>query len=506
MPDPFATNVVYLDRLLRVAEFDRIRARASGSSGLLAPPPNVDRFPFVLGKNLTLERISSIMRLCTSGYRQQYCDLVNELLERDPHAYGVCYKVVSSVANADYRIVEADLGEQATEAEKKLAIDIAQNIQARFEAIENRKQALTNLAWGIVYGVAAGEARWFFDDEGAGIETIETIHTRRLAYPDQTAWDLYVWDQGALQPFGGSPIRTNGVVGLRLDDYPAGKFVVHTPSVRGDYPTREGIGRELVFWMAVKHAAARGAPNYLERFVNPLIDVTYMSGTPEEKRKATPEDIDNAKAALAGALRSFLHSDAIKLEVLSPDGGTGKPKITFREWIEICDAQMSKGGLGATLSMEANSAGGSRALGESQRKDTQILFQSHADDLATSIRRCVARPLFDRNYPDVPRRFLPRVVATVEDDPDPSAVIDRAAKGVNIGMAIDADKLGAQVGLPIVAADDKKARVLKPVAPSAPNEAPVAPKVEGNSEPAEDVNGDENPNPNDGEDADDDTE
>lgn len=466
--------------LVELAEARRQQAIARA----IAPPPAVDRYPVVIGKNLTLERISSIMRTCTMGYRQPYCDLLNELIERDPHAFGVCFKLVSAVANADYRVTPADVGEMASESEKALAADIAQNLGARFSAIADMASVLANLAWGIIYGVAGGELFYFQDDEGWGIERVGFIHTRRLAYPDTTSWEPYIWDQGTVQPFDAYPVRTNGVMGLRLSDFP-GKFILHTPQVRGDYPTREGIGREIVFWMAVKHAAARGAPQYLERYANPVFNATYATGVPEEKRKATPEEIALTQDAINGVLRSFLHSDAITLDALSPDGTNGgRPKITFADWISICNSEMSKAGLGGTLSMEVGEAGGARALGDSQRKDTQITLQHHAGAMAATLRKYILGSLFELNYPGVPSRFLPNVVATVEDDPDPDAIIARAKEAVGMGMPVDADKLGELAGLPLVAPDDKKARVLKPVAQSAPSEAPVAPKTTDNEKPA----------------------
>lgn len=460
------------------------RQRQRDIDRAIAPPPAVDRYPIIIGKNLTLERISSIMRTCTMGYRQPYCDLLNELIERDPHAFGGCFKLVAAIANAAYRVIPADLGDDPSDPDKALASEIANDLHGRLTAIEDLSSVLANLAWGIVYGVGGGELMYALDDEGWSIKRVGFIHTRRIAYPDTTTWDPYIWDQGTVQPFDHYPVRTNGVMGLRLDDFP-GKFILHTPQVRGDYPTREGIGREIVFWMAVKHAAARGAPQYLERFSNPVYNATYMTGIPEEKRKATPEEVSRTEAAIQGVLRSFLHSDAITLEALTPDGGTGRPKITFGEWIEICDSQMSKAILGGTLSMDVSTQGGSRALGDTQRKDTQTTFQHHAGAMAATLRKYIVQNLFSLNFPGVPMRFLPQVVATVEDDPDPDAIIERAARAVDMGMPIDADKLGGMAGLPLVAENDKKARVLKPVKQSLPSEQPVAPKTADNDKPVE---------------------
>src|SRR5437016_3905133 len=82
-----------------------------------------------------------------------------------------------------------------------------------------------------------------------------------LSFPVPGSWDLYIWDQGAVAPdFSYSP--TNRMYGLRVDDIP-GKFVIHAPQIRGGYPTRNGLGRQLAYWITLKLVATRGAPKYL---------------------------------------------------------------------------------------------------------------------------------------------------------------------------------------------------------------------------------------------------
>ena len=47
----------------------------------IAPQPLSDRYPVVVGQSLSLSYIASVFRLATTGYRQQYVDLLNELLD-----------------------------------------------------------------------------------------------------------------------------------------------------------------------------------------------------------------------------------------------------------------------------------------------------------------------------------------------------------------------------------------------------------------------------------------
>ena len=38
-----------------------------------APPPVVDRYPILLGSNITLQYVSNALRVCSTGYRQTFC-------------------------------------------------------------------------------------------------------------------------------------------------------------------------------------------------------------------------------------------------------------------------------------------------------------------------------------------------------------------------------------------------------------------------------------------------
>ena len=58
-------------------------------------------------------------------------------------------------------------------------------------------------------------------------------------------------------PFGIFP-------GLPLDRFPAGKFIVHRPRVRGVYPVKEGLGRLLVWWATFKRFAVRDFAAFAE--------------------------------------------------------------------------------------------------------------------------------------------------------------------------------------------------------------------------------------------------
>lgn len=460
---------------------------AGGLRSHVAPWPQIERYPIITGRNLTLEVLSQRFRLCLTGYRQLYVDVLNELIERDPSAFAVMQKRVLAVANAKLRVVPARLPADAPEADQKRAREIADAFETDTLKIPRLRSHLAMLAWADYYALQAAEMLWI-DDPYTGrmrIGELSMIHSRRLSYPDPWRWDLYVWDQGAVlgSPRGGLNVPP-GVFGWRIADYP-GKFIVHAPQVRGDYPVREGLGREIAYWMVLKHIAARAAPQYLERFSNPPQDITWRTSKKDGEvgRPASDEDIASAEAAAAlDVILKWAHPDTVKWDIKSPDGVGGRAKVTFDVWMQVCDDQITKAVLGSTLGTDVDGSG-SRALGDTQRKDTLTLFSFAAQSLADSLNESYTPTWCVLNYPD-DGALWPTIALMVEDDPDPNDVMERIAKATIAGMPVDADKAAEMVGLPVVDPEDQDARVLRPVSPTPPTAPPYAPAVFGNDEEA----------------------
>ena len=421
----------------------------------LAPWPSTDKYPVVIGPGLSLQYISAIFRTSLNGYRQQYVDLLDELLEKDTHAFSCISKRVTSLCTGVVQITSAEKG-------TPLCDDIAKVVSLQLKCIPDLMSHVSWLSWATYYAMSGCETHWARDGQTWFPERLSTVHSRRLSFPVPGSWDLYLWDQGNIIPNFGVG-RTNGSpYGLRIADVP-GKFLIHSPQIRGNYPTREGLGRQLAYWMALKLAATRNAPAYLERFARPIPEASYSTTGPDgNPRKASDPDIDDARNALqawgAGRLTSWLHADSIKLGDGKFDSGTAK--ITFSEWIAICNAEMSKATLGGTLSTEVGSSGGNRALGEEQGKGEGRLTKFDAALLAETIRRDLVVWIVKKNFPKAKLSDVPHVKVHVEGDPDPSTILERASKAVALGGVVDHDATMEQAGIAVIQAGDTTRRRL----------------------------------------------
>lgn len=428
----------------------------------LAPWPAIDKYPIVIGPGLSLAYISSIFRLSLVGYRQQYVDLLDELLEKDPHAFSVLSKRILGAASGTVELVAAKVEGQQAQAD-----DIARACTEMLGALPCIEQTLAELSWATYHAIVGEEIHWARDGASWFPDRLSLVHSRRLAYPVAGSWDLYVWDQGQVLPndyYGQAPTNKR-TFGLRVADYP-GKFIIHAPQIRGSYPTRNGLGRQIAYWLALKLVSTRGAPRYLERFANPWPEATYNTEPKNEQRIASQDDIDKARAALtamgAGSLASWVHPDTIKLDLRTPDNGAAS-KLTFPDWIDICNAEVSKAVVGGTLTTEVGSAGGNRALGDVQKKGETALLNYDVKLLAATIKRDLITWMVKLNFPNASRAMVPKVLIHSMDSQEPMAIIEKAVKAAAGGIPVDADAIGAQANLPLIDPKNPNARRMFPI-------------------------------------------
>src|SRR5512140_3237452 len=70
----------------------------------IAPYPHIDKYPTVVGSSLTLTYLSAVYRIAQTGYRREYVDCLDELLERDAHTYSCFATRIMAIAAARIEI------------------------------------------------------------------------------------------------------------------------------------------------------------------------------------------------------------------------------------------------------------------------------------------------------------------------------------------------------------------------------------------------------------------
>jgi len=460
----------------------------------MSPWPNTDRFPIILGSQLTFQYIGATKRQARFGYRLQWVDLLDELIERDLSAIGNLTGRILATAGGRIQVVSAatrfpltDLGEaerarveairQAaglsaslptmSDDERILADQIAAHVQQQIDGLPRKPQTLAQQLWAIYFGVTANELLWTRTPDEWRLRELHFIHTRRIAYPDQDNWHPHIWDQGLVAPSGPGwkDYLTQGLFGFDVCDYP-NKFLVHNPCVLYAYPTNDGLGTALAWWIAAKIMGARSYMQFVEKYSKPGTVATYNTKQSDGKpRTATPEDIELAQSVVQamgyGGSPGAAIPDSIELELFGPaamkgSGGTSDPK-TFVEW---CDNQIARA-IRTTDGLQGLQQNGARSAMETLAKGANRVAFYDAVGLSGTWTRDIAAPITRLNYPSL-ERLCPAIVIHVDDEPGPEVIIERVKDLVSVGAPLDADKVVAKVGMSdvLAAKGDKESRIL----------------------------------------------
>lgn len=444
-------------------------AKSISGSGILAPEPIIDKYPSIVGSGLSLSYLSSAYRQALTGYRRQFVDALSELIERDPHLYAVVMQRVLTASGS--RIVVQPRDPQSARCRK-----LSNNVKKIIDNIENFRQSVSTLIFsGLFYGIGGCEIEW--DVDYSVIKRRQTfvpkrlrfLHSRRLNFTDPASWDLFVWDQGWFAPDERKRIMNQW--GIRIADYP-GKFLIFAPQVRADYPTREGVGRIVGFWSALKIMGARGAAQYVERYAKPWAIATYAttsSGIPRAaEASAQNNDVGAANAALralgTGSLAGAVIPDSIKIALQQITGS--RSNIGHKDWIAICNAEMSKGVLGQTDTTDGTGSG-SRARAEVMKTGANQIARSDVMLVSDCFQQQLVDWICRINWPEE-YDLRPVIKLVVDPEPDPYGVVKLAAMFAGAGAPVDADDIANTIGIKLVSPNDKKARKLVPVKPISP--------------------------------------
>lgn len=428
----------------------------------VAPWPLVDRYQQVIGSSLTLETISGLARSSSYGYRTWFVDVLEELLERDLHCGGILQTRAIAVAGSRVEFTPAKLrvGDKRT----ALAQEICEFVESTYERIPNRVSGALERLMGNYYGVGGQEVQWDRSEGQTWPTYLHHVHSRRLNYPSWQDWDVRVWDQGAVLGgpggFGSSPTNQS-YFGTRARDWP-GKFIIHTPRLRGAYPTRDGLGRNLCWWLAIKGMAARSASIFIDRFAKPWPILKYRTAEKDgEHRIANDPDIDVAiatcRAMGMGTAGAAVLPDSIDVEMYGPGAqGSGRSTLTYGDFFDFINAEMSKCVLTETLTTEAGkrgNMGASDVHAEGAQKVFRYDAAVDAEDVTRDLHSWVVR-LNYKNDADL----VPTMRYVVDEDPSPDEVAKVLYLAVQSGVGpIDARRVCEKLGLPLMSLDDLKA-------------------------------------------------
>jgi phage gp29-like protein len=461
------SNVVSLDeaRTAYLRTLADVAGLARPETGQRTPRPSVSRWDRGRLTELSLDRLTGILRKAEDGDTEELADLWLRMLKTDAHLHSVWESRTAPVYSARWETLPADV-DPSRVALAKRAADGCGEAMRQVDDLPTVLAALLN-ARGV--GFAVAEIVWrrgTLLGVPAWVPALIPIHSRRFRFSD--CFEVGLYDDGravgALRKAGWhvDELQSRGACIARL---PASKYVVHQPVGIHDYPTATGLVHSVARWWWVKQAVTK----------------YWLSGA---EMGANPRLIGKILQNAVNTTRDELHAD---LEALGGDGvivlnegvdvqiHEGKAKASSEVWdtlLKRMNAEMSKDVLGSTLNVEIDSSGGNRAASESQA-DITIRPRQQQDQaqMWASIKRDVFTWIV---------RFNPHLFPQGTPIPNGRSVLVEETAGID-QLAVDSgavrvDELRSSRGLPLIGGEAGQA-FINPITRSAAEAVTPSPQA-----------------------------
>lgn len=408
----------------------------------ITKPSPQDRYQRRLGAGITPQTITAVLRDADLGNMWGYADLLDEIRQGDPHLHGDLTKRELTVSGADYEI---RLPTTATKREGNRALRLCQDAVASIEVEPgtlglSARGAMQNLLTATYHGRAAVEIVYARDGRYTMPRHAYAVHPRRLSWSNESDWRLYLYDATSgdtrFARFPGVPLSDAAV-------FPRGRMLVHVPRQFGTYPTREGLGRALVWFSAFKRWTVRDWLAFAEWAGRGLRVGKYATGRdPQSDGRANDEDVTALQEALQ-AMSSTVATvipDVTDIKVIE-----AKDNQVHNDLVKLCNGEMSKMVLGGTLVSDPGDRG-ARSLGEVHLRAMTLLLKSDAENLADTIRRDLFAPLVRANLGD--RAPVPHIAFSVEPPTDAKERAERLKLYMEQGLRVPAEWIYDAEGIP----------------------------------------------------------
>ena len=424
------------------------------------------------GSSLTPLALTAAIKSADLGTMFPLADLLDEVRETDPHVQATLAKREWVVAGAEWEVRPSRAYEAGQEPDvAREARELCASVLRALPALPDR---FADLMGAVYYGRAVVEVVW--ERQGGYLipSRLYPVHPRMIQY--DAGWNLRLWSNMPPFPFGAYP-------GIAVQDAVPGRFIVHTPRIRGGFYTREGLGRTLAWWAMFKRWVVRDAMGLAEMAGRLARLAQFQSGrkdAPGAQSSRTPdEDVQYIVNLLNNwnASVGLVYPDDIDVKLLPPVTGN----TIHTPLVEMFNAEMSKCVLGGTLTMESGSRG-ARSLGDVHADEARMIARYDANSLSETLRSALLAPLVKYNFgPHVP---VPEIRFVVDPQESQDALADRVVKLVKAGLSVGEGWVRNQFGIPDpVAGEALMGASVERKLPSVADNATGEPRADGSPAP-----------------------
>lgn len=424
-----------------------------------------------IGGSLTPQRVSQILREADTGETRRYIDLLNDARQKDGHLQGILSQVEESIAELDWTLTLPE-GQKDRKRNKKIVAFLTEALRGTTGSSPDDTKGfgdlVSHLAGSFYYGHAVAEILWKKDDSGYLVpKGFELLNARRFGYRQTDG--AFIWRD-----------ETTTFQGVRIqEDYP-NRFVVAQPRVNGDLPSREGLGRVLMWAALFRNWSLSDWLRTAELSWKPWRVGYYEKGASEPDKTALAQVMESLMSSGSAIL-----ADTTKFDVHWPGGSGGSgSRPTHAELFNVIAQEMSKAALGATETVQSSSSSG-YAQAKVHAGVSKTILRARARQIAMIIMRDLIRPMVEMNFG---RKALVPTFAFVLPDPVDIAQFGKGIKDlVEAGLKVPQAWVRSRIGAPDPVDEED---VLEPHAPEpADPEDPTDPEADPNT-PAPDGGGD----------------
>lgn len=231
----------------------------------------------------------------------------------------------------------------------------------------------------ILKGFSASESAWGRKLNNIVPETIASHDQRRFAFGADWKPRLRTWEN-----------MNDGI------ELPERKFIIHRHGVVGNNPYGLGLGHQLFWPVLFKREGVAFWLHFLDKFAGPTVIAETPYGMLSDEQRKLLNDLANIRTS--SALTVPVGTSVRFLEAAR--AGT----VSYKEWLEYWDRQISICILGETLTTDIGS-NGSRAAAETHAGILDLLVDSDADHLSDTLYETLCTWLVEYNFPGaaVPR-------------------------------------------------------------------------------------------------------
>ena len=359
-----------------------------------------------VGGNLTPEYIAATIREADVGRPYRLVCVGNKFRQQDGHLHSVFQTREKAVAKLPWQVVPAN-GKRRSIKVARFVEECLTHFGRGYSPADGNvgfHDLLVHLMGSVFYGYSVAELMWERRSDVGGIRLIPVcarpINQRRFIFDEMT---------GRLHWFD----ITCPVVeypGVDLSQEPAGKFIVATPRVNGDLPSREGLLRLMVWLAYFRNWSVRDLLKLAELAWKPRRIGYYTKGADQKDVriliKTMKELVTQGVAILP---------DSVRVDVEWPKGQDGTSAVSNNKHLSLSDyfaKEMSKAALGQTMTTEDGASLSQAQVHEEVRKDIR---DSDANFIAELIQSCLIVPLVAMNFGDVE---MPKFVFVPDDAVD----------------------------------------------------------------------------------------